>query len=689
MAARETPGLRYLSQLQHGLDEMQWLQDEKGERRRLHFLGEAWEPGWVGSWLPHGQFTGGWSVNDPGSDGVLRLQTAEGAQAGSLWMRRNSTITPYLGIAPDGQVLELPTEDNIQLDDGSGSFITVPDDATWYTLVAKAEVTTLEPGSLDLTGGSATVTGNRTKFTRYAEGSDPRATKLRIDAANTTQGNEGTYEIVAITDDTTMTVSPAPPATEPSVSYRAKGNFFSGDPADPDIHNNVRVTWELIARTVTPPTDALIVADVMRDTGAQPEAQIIDRRYCNVFRKLDIDHQRRWFVSPIIRDGGTTATGEECTQDRLGVHNAAVSTNDQWVAAAAAGVGADMSPGTVLGADHTTGLLAVVGEQAGAAFDVEAVEYVPFGDPAISTLWRSPDGGGAVNVVTGQAGTCVGLDIVAVPLASGNTHLVHASSDSNGAVAQYSSDDNGATWGSDGAIWDPANFNAGDAIVGGLSTVLTRMGRIILVGSHLTSAASDAELRYIFSDDLGATWDTNSDEGYLLITTAASLDFRFPDIVEDDLGNLWTAYQANDTQIRLVRGGGLNNPVPDAAEIPTDGWRVDLNAQANHEYTRPQLIPCPDGQLLLFFNDRTSGSGSCRVRANLLSRGRIAISTRLMTVADTEALTLDPALCVVQDPGGFIHFLFEDLTSATTDIEDMRYMLVPTARASSLWFGGR
>lgn len=666
MPNRDSNGLKYKPTEKIGMDELQWLQDEADERRRTTLLGQAAEPGWLASYWPHGQDSLGWNVTDPGANGTPRLQLSSGGSPFGP-NRRRAPNARFVGVSPNGRMVELDLEDGTTLRDADGEPIVVPDDAVWYTLVAVPVLTSRAPGRLTMTAGSAVVTGTRTGFRRFADATDARATRIRISAADgdTVAGNEGEYRFSSITDDTTATLDRPAIADETGVQFRAMGDFLGATPADPDIHSNLRTTWELRARTVTPPTDAIIAYDVKRDTGIQPGILFIDRRHAQIYRPLHTGYNRRWMLSPILE---AAAADPWLIMSKRRDNVLATASDFQNVCVCPASVGSDTSAGAIVG-DVQSGLLAVVAEDTGATFNLRVREYVPWASPQ----WRNPNGGGSVSI---NPAITLAEDhqsaIVCVPSASGWTHAFFVT-DSGGAVQMYRSDDNGATWDSPVEIWDPDSAVAGDA-ASHLSVVLTRTGRLILAACYVPTATGDGEIRYVSSDDYGDTWSTNGDAGTGLIAVAGA-SLEHPSIVEDDEGNLWTAFDRGD-QVRMVRGSALNNPAPDS-ETPAGGWRVSAENTSDSK-GKASLVAAPDGTVIVVYQSIVNG-GNHDVWAVVTSRGRMTWAGFVASMQDTATGSF-LSMAVATDANGIVHLLREYI-GVNRSCVDEPFTLEASARA--------
>lgn len=540
--ARDSQGMRFLDRLKIGLDELQWWQDNQAERAAWFRAGVAHEAGFVADWNgPAGNI--GWDITDGGS-GLLEVGESGTTQIDRTYPDAART-RPFVAVDRDGNVLEI-TRGPIY--DDTGAQIDVPNDGVWRTLVCRYATRQRAPGTLTLTAASTTVVGVGTQFTRYADATDEgQATRIRIDPDDTSAGNEGSYAFATITDDENATLDLPAIATEDGVSFRVRGTFFGAAPADPDARREAYVTWELVTRTTTRPTDGLIAYDVMSSGGV---VSLIDRRRGSIFQPFTGQN-----VSFSLSDASRTFyyyTGAEEMFDPEYVLLGAVTGTLQTVAALA------MAPASTGGHlpgqdDAPTGLLlAIAYETDSPLYAVRVKEHSPL------VGWDDPDGAGTVDVVSGVA-AITDVALVALPSGSGFTHLCYYVQ--GGDLYSKTSDDNGATWVGPDLV---ASFGSNITRV---SACLTRMNRLVLV----LKCSAGNPIRVLYSDDLGDTYDDDAGSGYDFGAGDASttLDVH---VVEDDRGNLWTLTGWDDTvnsSLVVYRGAGEGDAVPAAA-----GWPV-------------------------------------------------------------------------------------------------------------------
>lgn len=682
---QDTPGINpTANDLQFGFDELSWTRDNINERDAWARLGMAAEAGWVGEWVG-GNLAFGWEVYDAGS-GVLAVRST-GSDGTPLYYSRvrPNTARPLLGVDRAGRVLEIPPDSEL-LDDADAP-VSALNDGVWYTLTASYRVRSREPGTLSITGGSTTITGVGTQFTRYRDGTATagQPTILRIATDDTGAGNEGSYVIDEIIDDEELTVLVAPPATETGVEFRVKGRFNSGEPADPDIHLNPVVAWELVTRTTTRPTTALIAYDVRRSGGV---VTLIDRRRANVYRRLD-GKERSCALLPagLYYDNGNAAGGlADDTMLQQEVHLAAslagptaTSVTTVGISVAPCAVGSELAG---LATDQPVGMMAAILWNDGATRYIQIRHYSPLGYTSGTTYrggggaWDDPDAGSTVN-----ANTEVGMldvSLVALPAGSGNTHVLYYVT-SAGVLKARLTTDNGATWAAATTVVTPS----GGATISRVSAILTRLNRIVIACAWSTGN----RIRYVYSDDLGATYSINASSGYS--SSSAGVAAVDVSVCQTCDGNLWTVAAVADTNgLRLYRGASESDPLPDAAE-QTSGWKV------GPDYTTPSVehleaVPMPDGTIGVVYTDAGTDTGR---PIWYLQLGRKYPLHRQRLVGNSNSLGGAAAapLGVGVSAGGIVHVVYTNRTLDPTDYllyaQHARYIPVEVPRALS-WWGG-
>jgi hypothetical protein len=662
-------GLRYLSKALLGFDELEWQEDEHNERAAWFRSQGAHEAGWlierVGAAL-----NGGWDIKS--TSGVLSVRTTISSVPELVDQCRPNTSRPFLGVDRDGNVLEIWP--GATLLDASGDPITVPNDGVWYTLIARYATTQKEPGTLSLVGGSTTITGVGTNFLRYTAGGS-RPTILRIDAADTVNGNEGTYRVATVTDEVTATLDTAPPSSESGVPFRVSGRFFSGIPADPDIHANSTIAWELVARTTTRPTDALIAFDVKRTAGVFAK---IDRRRGSLFRPI-VPSNKCIGLTPITQINLNSGASDfkQCVPV-IDHPNLILSASGSSALAMSMCPAATGSQATGLAADQPTGMMLASLYNNGSTKKINVLVYTQVRDDGLQ--WSNPDGtvtssppsGSTVDIVSGAGITDVA--VVNLPSDSGNTHAAFYC-DASGTVQMKRSTDNGATWSSATAIWNPAGADT----VTKVAAVFTRLGRLIVVGLYSTGTN---RMRWVVSDDIGDSWDNNSQAGFDLGGGSTVVDLA---AAEDDRGNFWTITAENGggaNGLRMYRGAGEGNPTPDTDEEPP-AWKVGPEVTVD-------FVDCfalPHGMLGVFASE-TASSAKGWIRFLVLTRQQTPYQRPLIKDANDVYDHTVPIACGVSGAGVVFLALQNTNTSShhvTTSI--LQFSPVYSER-SMQWFGG-
>lgn len=650
--ARASTGLRLLAKLMLGIDEMQWLLDELQERSAVERLASVYECGWIGNWGARGADNFGWDIVDSAGQLTTRSEfSGNGAPYPSNRLRDNTV--PFLGIDQKGRCLEVDPSGILY--DSAGNPITVPNDGVWRTLIAKFYLDVREPGTLTLTGGSVTITGSRTKFTRYGQGSDVRATKIRIDATDGAPSAAGTYTIATITSDTSATLTQAPPVSG-TCRFRVMGNFYAAVPADPDCHYIPRVAWELVTRTVSRPGDGLIAYDVMRSGGTLSR---IDRRHAQMFRIRNPVARHINVSWPTYRTDYDGATAPFIEGGEAAVYEMAANEICRRMQLTGCRAGARITNGP---GDQNTGmLLALTIENTSTGTDrLICKEYTPMGDPSNSTssqsAWYNPGGSGSEVVIISATGL-LGAALCSLPRGCGNSHIAFYS-DSSGILNYKTSTDDGQNWSAATSIWNPAGADA----IGQIDAVLTRLGRLIVMCEYRTSGG-DYSIRYIYSDDYGATWNTNANAGYTVFSEAA-INYECPKCREDPEGNLWTVAirRGVPQEVRMVRGQAVNDARPDGAEAPANGYKVSFPSSAFFTPEFVDLVPTNQGGEMLVVYQWRSVAGPGNAFTTILSHtsmGRV-VRQRLLarTKGDATAYADPMAFSLAYNNGGQLMMVY-------------------------------
>lgn len=522
----DTDGLLYPSGMRMGFDELQWLQAEYDTLARSRRLAGLASVGFALRLRPGGTPSDDWRAVDPDNDGSLSIKLDDAGVIGS-----GGYLYPpeAVFIDPEGYLCRLTAT--------RPDLVDVPNDNTWRTLVVRRVADRYEPGRLSLTAGSAVVNGNNTTFQRYSprttlpDGTVVPGTYIYIDAADSSSGNGGTYEVQSITNDLILTLTAAiPGGTEANVAYGVAGKFFAASliPADPRIHQFSAYEFELISRTVQTSSADLIVCDVKRRDADSTKLQIIDRRHANVTVPITT-RPKGALIDLMIKPDVATFPYSPA------------------------------EPAPVAVATGTAGLGANHNHSAPLRFE-DKLLYVYQDNLDLKARWLDPSGvssnpGGSPVTIDGS-GTASQPGVVRLPMTCPDpalmvygTHLCVYVKDRS--LYYRTTTDDGVTWSAETLILDAGAVDAADDVEHPFP-VLLRCGRIMVVFAYYDDSADAGagqwQIRYTYSDDYGGTWTTNSNAGFDAYTPAASgKSARKPAFTQTRDGRLWVCCQYGDT----------------------------------------------------------------------------------------------------------------------------------------------
>lgn len=518
MAQQNGTGVDFKKNLRVGVDELSWLQEEDRRRAAMVFRALFRAPGLLfdlRGGLPGPQ----WRVHDDDDDGTVTIEAGLDGLAHA--------------IGADGELVEY--EPGRQ---GVDTEVALTNDNTWYTLVLKTDETQLyEPGTLTVTTGSATVNGTGTEFTRYAGYTTDgyqRGSRIRIDETDSSNGNEGTYEINTVVSDTQITLTEAVGGTnEAGMPFTIAGNYAATAPSPPDIHKFRKPAFEVVARKRVAGADEIILFDVKRNDAGSPKVSLIDRRSCSRARRrpqdlgaarvsVRLDYTHAEDVTIVNRWQRTVLTGTAEGNARFAVAPA-------WI-------------------DNRTNP-----PRDGLLFAYEETSTSP--DTIATKRWLHTTDGPDTAVTVVQSDSLCVCDLLQLPAGAPYTHLLFLNDTANGDVTLYTSADNGSTWSSAGAIWQPAS----DTAAGEARAILLRNHRIILIAPIVTVPRT---VNYVYSDDYGATWSTNSNAGWPIISDGSTSYFR-PGVCQTEDGRIWTfCSESGDEEVHFVVSEGEDLPDP-------------------------------------------------------------------------------------------------------------------------------
>jgi hypothetical protein len=398
--------------------------------------------------------------------------------------------------------------------------VTVPDDGVWRTLTIHYTTTHLEPGTATFTGGSKTVTGTNTRFTRLA-GKTGDNVRIGDKIYVKTGVNAGTYwEIDEVVSDTELTLINNATGTQTS-TFLVSGSYYLDDiPTDPTARTNPSWVIELQDNVVVPdPENYLVIADVMLDTGVAPKVQVIDRRLANMFR-----------LQPDPRAAMRTAV-LAISMSIASCNSTTISEPTYYQQMVAETRRAFSDPGSTYSVSWTTMAPASNG------VDILAVssafnEYLRVSKyTAKDTLWSARVAGG---VQPDSSGDIYASHLQLLPPQIGSTHTLVYQIHASQTIYQRRTPDDGATWSSQTSV-----INDPDIVDAPTPVILTRSGRM-WVFYAFNDGSTFYGIRAVYSDDYGGSWETNGGSGYEVIQRAYDgVAFIAPqDVTETDDGRI-------------------------------------------------------------------------------------------------------------------------------------------------------
>lgn len=420
-------------------------------------------------------------------------------QPGELWgITQNGDVFEYEPPAANAVVAESPA------------------DSTWRTLIVRPVIVLDEPGTVEVTSGSATFIGTNTRWTDTMIGKTtdggPRGTKIELRATDVSNAKE--YEVDTVVSDTELTVTAAslPGADEAEIVHFVKARY-STSATSPDYERTQRlgVEFELVDRETVPSSpDDFYLADVWYDGATM---KFIDRRAYNLVTFSDFQQGRM-----------TVGLAPEVYFDTAAPYLAA---------------GSSVRTLRVATAGDITEIAMCRGAQGAivaAVFNGTSVFFDSF-NPSSET-WA--------NVATIVTAAITGLSLIQLPSATGYTHACFYTL--AGVCYVRRTSDDGVTWTTASVVWDPTG-TPGDLALEPAAIHLLN-GRILVLMSYYDSGAGKYKLIYVFSDDYCVSWDDNSGAGYTWVNSSfmgTDYDARRPAIHQADNGEIFTAWQVNTT----------------------------------------------------------------------------------------------------------------------------------------------
>lgn len=632
-------GLLYKRYQRMGLDELQWLQYQNIEDARRLRLAQMRSFGLGGVRQPGGILGDTWRVVDEDNDGSV-----------SVLFGSEHTGRPSFGWFVDSEGY------TVLIDATDAEALLVPDDNTWRTLVVRRVASEYEPGTITVTSGSATITGSGTVFTRYSGKTSSgfgRGTRLYLRAPSL---NPGVYEIDSIASDTSMTLVAAIVGTnEAGVAFSIAGDFATSPPANRCIHQFDTYEFELVTRTITPSNADIILADVKRDSGETTQVQILDRRHANLYIEARTDHSRDVLIEPLMRG----ATGSPFSPSQPSVVTAYNATNALHVHSAPCRLSQDI---LMVIQDSTT---------------------------QIVSRHLGPDGVAASTVVIDNAGTATDPGVVRLPLTVFETtdtpaYPSHLCCYVKAQKLYYrTSPSDGSSWSAETLIMDPTAIDASDTIEHPVP-ILLRSGRLLVVLGYYSDADTQWSVRYIFSDDYGTTWDTNTNAGYVAyLSPLGTNDARAPSCRQLPDGRIFVVCQEGDN------GGGdefatwwIGASENDPSVVGDEYYWASL-PDTSYVLTDPEIYVTPDDGICIIGTAWANPGAlyvACLVVGTLQEIGiasGIALNKGIVTYTQPIVVTATPVAYDDLVPHltigrGGMWLLFRDSAGGTPDLLGMR-----------------
>mgnify|MGYP001566361625 CR=1 FL=1 len=561
-------GLLYQYLLRLSTDELLWQQFVNDEAARRLRRATMTTYGLVIGRAMDGSLDNQWRVTDDDDDGTITIE-----------------VTPVYGDRPDMACL-IDHEGFVgvltgALDDVDVTpDLAIPDTSTWYTITAELEATQYEPGTLTLVTGSADIVGVGTNFLLF-QGKDDTpedvGTYLRIDAADSANGNEETYEVLTVVDATHLTLTTPPAGTnETIVNWTIAGHWRDAAPVEPDIHQRRRVKITRQSGIIREPDPGVVpLADVYRNSGNTPEIAIIDRRHQRLYRTAAPFGGQQTSIPALMLDyrPGTYITA---TSPRVRVQ--AVDTTGTVLSNAVCPAGAG---GTLMLTQIATTIAAFREDVATANNSGTGLADVPY------------------LVTTGGSFSGIFPSLARLPPESGYTHIVTFV---DGVVLKCRrSADDGDTWGAAVTILDPTGNNPAD-LISHSSVILLTNGRIHVVYDYALGGTA-YQLYGANSDDFGATWDVDAGFGYLVKGTFG-VDAQHPKVAQYADGRLVVVHLVDLEDIGMTTSTDPSGEWSDASGVATDvvyshtAWS---HGGATADLKSPALWLSPQGMAVVLY----------------------------------------------------------------------------------------
>lgn len=618
--------------LKLGFDEMQWMQGKMARMREMAMRARISENrstgnlGFEGLFLVHedgGELDTVWELHDDDADGTVNLRSRN--------VNSQNADLAY-AVTETGDIVEYNQDD---ANPNTVPELALTNDGTWRTIEIAFELSNYAPGRIALTGASAALGGaDGADFTRFSGfTSDPgigRGTKIRILAADSSNGNEGDYEIDTVTDANTATLTGnALGTTESDLPFLIIGDYFGSTPASPYLHQRLVPVLYEVTRTRTPSAAGrIIIADAKRSGAA---VTIIDRRWASRVREVLTRTPVRIFPA-------TNMVGSDLDDLVAKMYNSAFTaptTHYIWPA---------LAPCREAGVEGN--LLMVCKDTSGTKFrEFDHRTYT----------WQNPGGGAAVTLIDSSDGN--NLAITDMPAGSGYTHVYfHININ---VVNMRTTGDNGQTWSGKIAIWDAPAVDAADQLIA-VACEMTRDHRLIVAGTYYDDSAGTYNIKYIYSDDYGTTWSTNTNFGTDLVNDGGGgVAYVVDDIAEAADGTIWTSWRTDGDGVGLCKGVTPN--IPTATGGASGGGTIVSTAGSES-----RLFMAPNGAVTLFWGEDWAGVSAILHAAQIQAKSSAINVLRkypLLVYNDTNNTV--NTFAVKQSSDGALHLVFDEEVSTS------------------------
>lgn len=497
-------------------------------------------------------------------------------------------------------------DDRADLTGTSRSDISIPNDSAWYTVKMTSEIVRREQGFIAVSTADKTWTGTGTRFTQYLAYTDdgltvPRGTLLRIDDGDSANSNEGTYTVDQVASDTSMEMREFPNGTtESKLPFYVQGATTSGPLTDGDYRSYLRPVFTLVSGHVMEAAAGEFLLWEVKRNGSNIDW--IDKRAANLYQPAHL-HGHALVAAPLVEFNINADLSDDWTAQDGNLGGDGISSA-QTIDGSSRLYG-DIAPKT------NGGLLAVVASSTPSVFCRHYfLDTAALGSP--SGDWGNPNGGGTVTISTAASAPTV-CQLVQADAADADHICIYVTSNK---LAKRTTADQGATWSSATTICDPTAVS-GSHTANHPFVRLLQNGRVLCVFEYYNG--TETSIRYIYSDDRGATWNINGNAGHMWADPASGYNFGSPSFCQDDSGRIHTAYlrkKVSDGQVHvyyeisasrytLTRYAGGDDP--DASTF--SAGRFFVSGSDDDECSGTAVIAEPGGSACVIYGvHRTTGT---------------------------------------------------------------------------------